>query len=67
MGPEHGNGDQGLGRGVGGWGLLYNLKILLPTKSSYEFSPSFSHFPLLPSMATFSSVYLPQEGAAAVL
>lgn len=48
MGPEHVNGDQGLGRGVGGWGLLFNLKILLAKERSYEFLPLFSHFPLLP-------------------
>lgn len=37
MGLEHVNGDQGLGRGWG-WGLLFNLKILLAKESSYEFS-----------------------------
>lgn len=51
MGPEHVNGDQGWAEGWG-WGLLFNLKILLAKESSYEFPPLFSHFP---SVATFSS------------
>lgn len=55
MGPKHVNGNQGLVRRVGGWVLLFNLKILLAKEGSYEFSPLFSHFLLLPSVATFSS------------
>lgn len=55
MGPEHVNGDPGLGRGIGGWGLLFHLKIFWAKESSYEFSPLLSHFRLLPSVATLSS------------
>lgn len=67
MGPKHVNGDQGLGRRVGGWVLLFNLKILLAKEGSYEFSPLFSHFLLLPSVATFSSSTSALEAAAVLL
>lgn len=48
-------GIQGWAEGLGGWGLLFHLKIFWAKESSSEFSPLLSHFCLLPSVATFSS------------
>lgn len=50
MGPEHG--EQELGRG---WGVDFNMKILLAKESSYEFLTLFSHVSSLPSIPTLTS------------
>lgn len=55
-----------VGQRGGGWGLLFNLKILLAKESSYEFSPFFFPTSLVCHLWPHSAqVHLPWEIAAA--